>query len=191
MQKSYLDISSLDLFVLVKEQDDALAFEAIYNRYWFFLYSSAFKRLNNKEDAEEAVQMLFESLWENRYKIQIRTSLENYLFGAIRYIVLHLLHQRRAARPAKNAKHLEMQSPSDRSTATEEAVLAWDLGLHIDKLVESLPPKCRQVFELSRYEMMSHREIGERLGISEKTVENHIAKALRIIKANLSCFFCF
>lgn len=169
----------------MKDEDDAGAFEEIYNRHWFYLFISAEKRLKCREDAEEAVQSLFESLWRNRHKIKIRTSLENYLFAAIRYIVLRLAYQKRV-QPQVFDQEVKNEMPD---FSTEEAIVVHDLSQQIDKIVETLPRKCRQVFELSRYDMKTHNEIGALLGISEKTVENHITKALRLIKMNLNHFF--
>lgn len=185
MRKSYTTLSSDRLFRFLRDHDDPFAFEEIYDRYWFPLFISAHKRLRCKEDAEEAVQQLFESLWKNRRKIAIRTSLENYLFAAVRYIVLRIIHTRSlGARAAGSDDGVEV---TDRTT--EETILVRDLSLQIEKIVEGLPVKCRRVFEMSRYEMKSHKEIGALLGISEKTVENHIAKALRQIRLNLNHFF--
>ncbi|MGH2645834.1 MAG: RNA polymerase sigma factor [Chitinophagaceae bacterium] len=185
MANSYTNLSS-DCLLGLLQQDDPAAFEELYNRYWFQLFISAHKRLKCKEDAEGAVQNLFESLWKNRYKIQVRTSLENYLFASIRYIVLRMMH-----------KKLSLPSSLDNDAAayfkpdhsTEETILINDLSNHINQLVDKLPEKCRKVFELSRYEMKTHKEIAAMLGISEKTVENHITKALHLLKDNLNHFF--
>lgn len=186
MPKSYIACSSDQLFRLVKDCDDGLAFEALYNRYWFGLFVSASKRLRSREDAEEAVQAVFESLWKNRHKIIIRHSLENYLYAAIRYIVLRLIHNRVQRRSLPDGA-VTVAGPLD--DTTEETILVRDLSSQIEKIVETLPGKCRRVFELSRYEMKTHKEIGAMLGISEKTVENHITKALHVIKTNLNNFF--
>ena len=132
------------------------------------------------------MQAVFESLWKNRHKIIIRHSLENYLYAAIRYIVLRLIHNRMNAR-ARAGHTGAGDGTADHST--EETILVRDLSCQIEKIVENLPGKCRQVFELSRYEMKTHKEIGAMLGISEKTVENHITRALRLIRSNLNSFF--
>jgi RNA polymerase sigma-70 factor (ECF subfamily) len=185
MVKRSSNFTSEQLFQLL-QKDDPYAFEELYNRYWFRLFISAHKRLQCREDAEEAVQNLFESLWKNRQQITIRTSLENYLFASIRYIVLRMMHKRLTAQVDAIGKANEYYILDH---STEEAILIQDLSTHIDKLVETLPKKCRHVFELSRYEMKTHKEIATIMHISEKTVENHITKALRLIKGNLNHFF--
>lgn len=186
MSEIYTTHSAEQLFKLLQKDSDPVAFEQLYNRYWLRLYMTAYKRLSCKEDAEEAVQNLFESLWKNRHKIHIHTSLENYLFAAIRYIVLHTIFKKTATQTLSSQEE-EVSYPADNSC--EENILVNDLTSQIDKIVNNLPPKCRRVFELSRYEMKTHKEIAYLMGISEKTVENHITKALHQIRSNLNHFF--
>lgn len=185
MIKSYTDFTSEELFDLL-QQDSPAAFEELYNRYWFQLFISAHKRLRCKEDAEESVQNLFESLWLNRHKITIHTSFENYLFASVRYIVLRMVYKK-SRYPLLSEEKAESASNPDHST--EETILVHDLSRQISELTERLPEKCKRVFEMSRNEMLTNKEIAAILGISEKTVENHITKALHIIRNNLSCFF--
>ena len=89
----------------------------------------------------------------------------------------------------KFAPQLQWDAVPDSST--EQAILANDLTRQIHRIVEDLPDRCRNVFELSRYELKTHKEISDIMGISEKTVENHLTKALRLIKSNLDHFFVF
>ena len=184
MTHGYTNTNAEQLLNLLKE-DDPAAFEALYDRYWFQLYRTAYKRLQSREEAEGAVQNLFESLWKNRHKIHVRTSLESYLFSAIRYIVLKLLYKRRIKDDPEGRATAAFLSDS----STEEAIVASDLRVQIDKVVQSLPQKCRHAFELSRYEMKTHKEIADIMGISTKTVENHITKAIHVIKRSLNAFF--
>lgn len=185
MAKIYTNFSSEQLLNLL-QKDDPAAFEELYDRYWFQLFISAHKRLQCREDAEEAVQSLYESLWKNRHHIIIRTSLENYLFASIRYIVLRMMQKRLSG---KTAPGVDAEGCAQPDYSTEETILINDLSNHINQLVEKLPEKCKKVFELSRYEMKTNREIAAMMGISEKTVENHITKALHLIRNSLTHFF--
>lgn len=182
---TYPDLTDEQLLKLMQD-DDPDAFETLYDRYWYKLYVCAYRRLQGKEDTEEAVQNLFESLWKNRHKIRIRTSLQNYLFSAIRYIVLRVLYKKTAV-PVAPVEAIPERYLA--SSETEDEILINDLNKQILKAVEGLPKKCRNVFELSRYEKKTHREIASLMGISEKTVENHITRALHHIKATLAHFF--
>ncbi len=188
MRKDYTGCATEQLFALVKRQNDPVAFEELYNRYWFKLFLTAQKRLSSREEAEGAVQNLFESLWKNRKKISIHSSVENYLFAAIRYIILRTIYKRKrtASCPIEDTRDCVLSNMH-----VEETVVVNELTMHIDKMVAALPKKCRKVFELSRYEMKTHKEIAVIMGISEKTVENHITKALRLLKTNLNYFFLF
>lgn len=186
MSNPHTTYSAEKLFGLLQSDSDPVAFEELYNRYWLRLYFTAYKRLSCKADAEEAVQNLFECLWKNRDKIHIRTSLENYLFAAIRYIVLQTTYKRMITQSLPSQDEAMFYAVDN---SCEENMIVNDLTSQIDKIVHHLPPKCRRVFELSRYEMKTHKEIAGVMGISEKTVENHLTKALRQIRASLNHFF--
>lgn len=180
--KNFGKFSDEKLSLLLFNGDEA-AFEEIFNRYWLKLYISACKRIKSPEVAEEIVQDLFAMLWIKRESLQIHTSLAAYLFTSVRYIVINHL-QKEIVR--KNYKDSFITSEICYDYSTEETVLLNDLTRSIDKEVGCLPTKCRSVFELSRKENKTNREIAEFLGISEKTVEGHLTKAIRQLKIGLS-----
>lgn len=180
--KDFGELSDEELSILLFSGDEA-AFEEIFNRYWLKLYVSACKRVKPPEVAEEIVQDLFAMLWLKRESIQIHTSLAAYLFTSVRYIVINHL-QKEMVR--KNYKNSVLTSDANCDYSTEETVLLNDLTRNIDKEIKYLPPKCRSVFELSRKENKTNREIAEFLGISEKTVEGHLTKAIRQLKLGLT-----
>jgi RNA polymerase sigma-70 factor (ECF subfamily) len=99
--------------------------------------------------------------------------------------VFHHL-QKEAVR--KNYIHSMQLQPTAANNSTNEEILLHDLQVHLQKEVDNLPAKCKSVFELSRYEGNSMKEIAAKLDISEKTVENHIGKALRVLKVSLKDF---
>lgn len=157
------------------------AFEEIYNRYWNKLYAAAYKRLQSKEVSEELVQDLFTSLWVNRNTINIHTSLAAYLFTSVRYLVLGQVQKEMVRANYKDSLYLNRVDNS-----TEETVLLKDLVTNLNVAVEQLPVKCKSVFELSRKENKSNKEIAAELGISEKTVENQLTKALKRLRLSLN-----
>jgi RNA polymerase sigma-70 factor (ECF subfamily) len=172
------------LVVLFRE-DNEQAFDEIYNRYWSKLFATAYKRLRSREATEELVQDLFTSLWANRKKLHIHTSLAAYLFASVKYLVLR--HLQKEAVKSNYMQSMKLYTVSV-SNPAEEAVLLSDLQSRLQREVDNLPAKCRSVFELSRYEGQSMKEIAVKLEISEKTVENHIGKALKILKVSLKDF---
>ncbi|WP_426329897.1 RNA polymerase sigma-70 factor [Pedobacter sp. R-06] len=167
-----------ELVILFKE-NDVVAFREIYVRYWYELYLISNKRLRSKEASEEIIQNFFTLFWINRKKINIRGALKAYLHTAIRYSVIDYL-----AREATRNNYMELLSFSYNESAntTEETVFLHEVEDGINQVMSKLPAKCRKVFELSRQHHKSNKEIAELLGLSEKTVENHITNALKLFR---------
>ena len=173
--------SDEDLVKLLTEGSVA-AFDELYNRYWDKLYSAAFKRTSTSEIAEEIVQDLFTSLWVNRLKLSIRTSFSNYVYTSIKYLVFNH-YQKESVR--KSYQESVQHKLVIHDTSTEDQLTYKELNQIIDTEVKTLPAKCRSVFELSRKEYKNNKEIALILGISEKTVENHLTKALRNLRLSV------
>lgn len=164
------------------KQGDMVAFEELYERYWSKLYSAAYKRLSNREAAEEIVQDIFTSLWIKRSALAINSSFENYLYSSVKYMVFASF-QKESNRKAYESYFIHVNSVVDNSTIEE--IDSNELKRNVSSEVEKLPEKCRKVYELSRKEFRSNKEIAFFLGISEKTVENHLTRALRTLRMNL------
>ena len=159
---------------------DARAFEILYWRYFSKLYGAAYKRLQNRELCEEVVQELFVSLWERRQNLPIE-NIENYLFTAIKYLVLAQF---------KNDSHYQKYAATipqneNGGNATEETVVFNELNDAYLRALLTIPERCREVFLLKR-SGLSQKAISEKLDISEKTVENQITKALKILRSSLT-----
>lgn len=169
-------------------QGNMVAFEEIYNRYWLKLYSAAHKRLKEREPAKEIVQDLFTNLWINRDSIRITTSLQGYLFTAIKYLVLN---HKRAAAVRSNYSEVLMLVNEYQELSAEDVFIYKELKERIETGASHLPTKCRSVFELSRVQYKSNKEIASLLGISEKTVENHLTKALRHLRLHINALIVF
>ena len=180
--QDFCKFSDEELLYFLKS-NNAAAFEEIYNRYWSKLYVIAYKRVQHREVAEEIVQDFFTSFWINREKIQIHTLLKAYMFTSIKYLVLNHIKKNISQRTYSHYLNLQQEKPD---FSTEENILLNDLKYNLEREVNLLPPKCRKVYELSRNENKSNKEISVELSISEKTVENHITRALRQLKVGLS-----
>ncbi len=174
-------LTDQDLVELFLDGDIA-AFEELYNRYWAKLYSEAFKRIRVREASEEIVQDFFTSLWTNRAKLNIHTSFQNYMYNSVRYMVFAYFSKQDSRK--KYEAFLSAGSASH-DNSTEDVVNLNDLERSLNKQLDHLPDKCRSVFELSRKQYKTNKEIAAALGISEKTVENHLTKALRILRVSL------
>jgi len=155
---------------------------ALFDCYWERLADFAFKRIRSLEDTEEIVQDVFIKLFERRAALEVHTSLEAYLFTAVRYRVYNKIRDRIQIRKMHHAV-----SGVDESYALSEHLLEYkEMEHHIRQAVERLPEQCRKVFILRREYQLSNRRIAERLNLSVNTVEKHMGKALRLLKEELS-----
>lgn len=160
------------------------AFEIIFGKYYQSLCVFSRQFLNDEELAEETVQDLFVRIWEKRFSLSIDTSLEHYLFRAARNHCLNLLqHQKIKKRYAQ--KILEN---ADAEMKTEEFYLEPGLKQAIEKALELLPPKRKEIFRLSREEGLKYKEIADQLDISVKTVEAQMGLALKFLREQLRDF---
>jgi RNA polymerase sigma-70 factor (ECF subfamily) len=171
-----------DIMLQLNTTDATAVFIEIYNRYHAQLYTAASKRCSSTEIAEEIVQDLFINLWRNRATIKINSSLSGYLFTSVRNLILNQIQKEAVRKRAYESLILEN---ADYDNSTEEIVIANDLSYHLNINLGSLPDKCRSVFELSRKQHKSNKQIAHELGISEKTVENHITRALKYLRISL------
>lgn len=156
---------------------DSRAFEILYRRYFSKLYGAAYKRLQDRAITEEIVQELFVSLWERRASLPIE-NIENYLFTSIKYLVI--------AQFKKNSlfeKYSSTLTQND-DNFTEQSIAFDELNDAYQQALLAIPERCREVFLLKR-SGLSQREISEKLDISEKTVENQMTKALKILREAL------
>lgn len=165
------------------QQDDVAAFQEIYNRYWNKLFDAAYNRLRQKEACEEFIQEIFITLWEKRTSLSLTTGLSQYLFTAVKYKVID--HYRKLH---IKSKYLQLADVQGVDNSAEEMVFLNDLIAHLEKVVMQLPDKCRSVYELSRIQHKSNREIALILNISEKTVEGHLTRALRALRVAAAHF---
>ena len=178
---SYRSYSDSELSYLLT-QDDEQAFTEIYHRFYGLLFIHASKRLNDDEEAKDAVQQLFESLWQKRAQVQADGNLSAYLYTAIRHRILDIFsHQE-----VENKYVDSLQSFIDQEQEfTDYRVREKQMKALIEKEIDSLPPKMREIFLLSRMENKSHKEIAAELGISELTVKTQVKKALKILRSKL------
>lgn len=162
-----------------------LAFAEIYNRYNVRLFLYAYKKLDNQEEAKDIVQEVFTRLWRKRMEYSINISLNSYLHTAIRNCAFDLFaHKKIAYRYIASLQNFLDQE----TTFTDDLVREKEIGGKIEKEIAALPPRMREVFELSRKDHLSHRAIAEKLQISESTVSGQIKKALRILRVRLGLF---
>jgi RNA polymerase sigma-70 factor (family 1) len=174
-----LNLTDAELLDLLRT-GDRRAFASIYDRFCSVLYRLAFRILNDDDLAKDVVQEAFIMLFEKANE-RVILNLKAYLFQTVKYqCFMHL----RAGRISE--KHLHQMNLIIASNTLEEEMDAKELQSVLNKSIETLPDKCREVFYLSRVEALSNKKIAERLKISHKTVENQITKALKILHTSVN-----
>lgn len=177
----YKNFSDNELSAMVS-LGDHVAYAEIYNRYKGILHLHAYKKLGDFEEAKDIVQELFTVFWDKRESIPPTTNLSGYLYTTLRNRIFNII-----AHKDVESKYLSSIADffNQGIAATDHLLRERELGARIEREIENLPPKMREVFLLSRKQNLSHKEIGEILTISESTVKNHIKGALKTLRIKL------
>lgn len=158
------------------------AFRQLYDLYWERLYVMAYNRLQDMGDAEDIVQQIFINLWKNRQQLNGIRSLEAYLACAVRHMVYNIIRHR-SVKKQYIENYLRRADIFDR--LTEDRLSFNELYHQMQALVADLPPQCKLIFSMSRMDGYSNREIADKTGLSVRTVEHHINRALKILRGGL------
>jgi RNA polymerase sigma-70 factor (family 1) len=166
----------------IKEGDE-FVFQQVFNQYHGKLYFFVFNKIKSDYLAEEIVQDTFIKLWKYRETLHESFSISTQLYRIASTTLIDAIRKKNtAASVIKEVQHLETQPGQNK---TQEMMDAKEMLLKIRGLVQKMPPVQRRVFELSREEGLSYKEIAEKLSISVKTVEIHISKSLKFLKSRL------
>ncbi|WP_316813089.1 RNA polymerase sigma-70 factor [Pedobacter heparinus] len=173
-----------ELYLLLAEDNEA-AFTILYHRYWKRMLYKAVIKLQSDTDAEEVVQDAFTDIWKSRHSIKIKNSFHTYIAAIIRYKVMAKMasNKREIADPIEDVYKLHVAD-----NATEQWLGFNELRDEIEKSVKALPEKCQLVFRMSREGGMSDKEIALDLNVSQKTVEAHISRALKVLRVSIDQF---
>ncbi|SET04789.1 RNA polymerase sigma-70 factor, ECF subfamily [Draconibacterium orientale] len=162
-------------------------FRNIFNEYFQPLCHLSIHYLNDEEEAKEIVQDAFLKLWEKREELNPDSNLKNFLFTLVKNNCLNIIKRRQVVlKHHEKIKWMEMHYQYESLFRIDDNYLNFEeLKDKIEQAIEKLPKNCRLVFEMSRFEELKNREIAEQLGISQKTVEAHLTKALKILRKEL------
>ena len=177
--------SDQDLVALLKAGDDS-AFTEIYSRYALILFRQADKMLHDREASKDLVQELFITLWNNADQLKEELNLAGYLYIAVRNRVFKLIEKGKVRNDYLNSI---ARYATELSTETTDQLEEKDLQLMLQREIDLLPLRMKEVFELSRKQNLSYAEIALQLGISDKTVKKQINKALKVLRSKLGAFF--
>lgn len=170
-----------DLATLLKNGDEQ-AYLEIYDRYKVLLLKHAYSKLGNQDDADDIVQELFIHLWENRSTIAFTSNLSGYLYTAVRNRIFNHFHSKKRV-----SNYLDSLADfiDQGDYITDVTIRERELSTLIEKEVNALPPRMREVFNLSRTAGLSHKEISVQLGTSEQTISKQISNALKVLRIKI------
>ncbi len=177
-------LSDAQLVDLLKAGDHH-SFTEIYKRYNTLLYIYAYKKLQDTESAKDVIQEIYVHLWNSRSNLNIQTTLSGYLYKAVLNRVLNVFrHVTITQEYISSFKEVTDNAPAQ----TDYRIREKDLEALIEKEINNLPEKMREIFQLRRQEYLSNKEIADRLNISEHTVATQIKRALKTLRGKLGLF---
>ena len=173
-----MEINDTHLFGLIKSGNKR-AFDEVFLMHFKSLHAYAFTMVKDRDDAEEIVQNVFVRIWTRRGQLKTDGFLKSFLYRSVHNESLNYLkHQK--VRANFNVHYADAVKNDMGNLNTEIAVTELEKNIH--SAINDLPEKCRNVFQLSRFDQMKYQEIADALNISVKTVENQMGKALKILR---------
>jgi len=162
---------------------DKNEFKKVFNEHYNMLCNYAFSFLNNHDLSEDAVQEVFVNIWQNREKINMDVEIVPYLFKSVKNKALEILRKHES-----EINKLQALSQYRKSIDNYKSTTDYQTYILLEKLnksVRQLPDKCRDIFVLSKVNGLTYSEIADLKNVSKKTVENHIANALKFLRKKL------
>jgi len=161
--------------------DDKAALKELFEEYYLSVCQTIQRFIRDKGTVEDLAQEVFLQFWNKRQQINITSSLPAYLRRmAVNEALGYLRRHKR-----EDERELTPEMMPGQEDSAEEEYLQQELEERVRAAINELPPKCRAVFQLSRFEELTYKEIAERMDISVKTVENQMSKALRVLRGRL------
>ena len=173
---SRLDSLKDDELLRLISQKSQPALEALYKRYYAVLCQFSTQILQQPELAQEAVSDVFLRIWYNSGNLQIKSSVQAYLYKAVRNQSFNYLRK-----PNLETEDLQMvdRGKNHSPLSADGFLLHEEFRQEIDRLMDQLPKRRRLIFHMHRFQGMKYREIAEALSISERTVQNHMVEAIK------------
>ncbi|MDR0748291.1 MAG: RNA polymerase sigma-70 factor [Tannerellaceae bacterium] len=167
------------------KKGDITAFEYLYNKWSGKLYNFVMKMTTGEDYlAEEIVQQVFISIWENKLSLDPEKTFSTFIFTIARNLLLNIYRKR--SHELLYQKNLISYIPVPVENTTEKEVEFKMLDEYINTLIEQLPPARKEVFLLSRHHLYSNKEIAKKLNISENTVESQLRKAINFLREKIA-----
>lgn len=159
---------------------DENTFESVYKHFLRPLHVYAINMLKDEDAAKGMVQNIFLKLWERRTTLTFSGSIQAYLYGAVYHECLNYLRHQKV-----KSTHQDHILYTLDNNQRDNGMELLDLKEKLQQALNELPERCRTIFQLSRFEELKYHEIASELGISIKTVEAQMGKALKILRIKL------
>lgn len=184
LKVEYSDSTAITLI----KQGSQKAFERLFKDHFKSLHAYAYTFLKDDEQAEEVVQNVFCRVWEKRDQLKTDGSIKAYLYRAVHNESLNYLKHQQVRSNFGVYYAVEMEQNTGGDEPASKKLMAAELQSHIEKAMSELPEQCRLIFQLSRFEQLKYQQIADQLGLSIKTIENQMGKALRVMRQKLAEF---
>lgn len=164
--------------------DDEQAFELLFRKYYLRLCGFANKFISDTAESEEIVQEVFLNIWKKRDQLKLDGDMHPYLFKSVQNLCFNFLeHQKVVDNYYAVIEFIYKNQAEDFNTY--ESVIYSEFQEKVDKAIDSLPDECRKIFLMSRYDGLKYNKIAEQLGLSVKTIETQMSRALAKLKTEL------
>lgn len=170
------------LYKRIKKSDHQ-AFDLLFQNYWKRLFNYAYKLLQDQQQAEDVVQEVLIQLWENAPHKEIN-HISGYLFKSVKYQVALIIKGEKW-----KVKWETLDLDLDQVLIESDIHVKEELFQKLDQSIEKLPEKCKEVFQLHKKEGISAKDIAASLNLSQRTVENQIHKAMKVLRSELGLYF--
>jgi RNA polymerase sigma-70 factor, ECF subfamily len=177
-----MEVNDKELVSLIERRNE-VAFEQVFKQYYKNLHAYACSILKDEIAAEEMVQNVFYKLWERTDNLSINGSLAAYLYRAVNNESLNYLKHQKVR--AAHGKFVVYRGEELTENASGDLQVK-ELQARLQTALNELPEQCRTIFQLSRFEELRYRDIADQLGLSIKTVENQMGKALKLLRLKLA-----
>lgn len=163
---------------------DKIVFDYLFNCYYSSLCAFCLHYIDDRDDIEDLVQDFFVCLWMEAPHLKI-ISLKSYFFSSVKN---RCLDYRKHHKITEKYKTFLLFSQNNEEDTAEDFFVESELRQTIQSSLEKLPPRCREIFELSRFNGLSNQEISDKLGISKRTVELQISNSIKSLRNELAEF---
>lgn len=167
-----------------QQSNEEQEFELIFRRYYVRLCGFANKFISNTAEAEEIVQEVFLNVWSKKDRLKLDDEIKPYLFKSVQNLCFNFIEHQKVVENYYSVIEVVYKNKKEDFDAYE-SVLFTEFQAKVDEAIGSLPEECRKIFRMSREEGLKYAEIASKLGLSVKTVETQMSRALSKLKIEL------